>query len=263
MKKFKLSKILLLVSLFCFLPSLVRAETLLLEVDTGVQEINALEATISLPEGLQVESVLDGSSIILLWVEKPTLLDERTIFFSGVTPGGFRGRQNVLSIVGDFGGSVPQMVSTNVRALSNDGEARVVPVTLRLVSTQDALDHESPEPFVPVITRDANLFEGKHMLVFLTHDKGTGVSYYEYADRLWGKPKAGEWVRVESPHLLERSALFKKVYIKAVDYSENEHVVNISGSYRYFWLIFCGIILLTLLCVLTYPNRLRSYFSSR
>jgi hypothetical protein len=70
------------------------------------------------------------------------------------------------------------------------------------------------------------LFDGAHVLVFATQDKGSGMSHYEVREGYFG------WfTKAESPYQLRDQELRKKVYIKAVDNHGNERLVTIAATH--------------------------------
>jgi hypothetical protein len=79
------------------------------------------------------------------------------------------------------------------------------------VATFERSDLDAPEVFVPIVSRDPNLFDGKYFLVFATQDKGSGIAHYEVRE---GK---GEYVVSESPYLLQNQNVNENILVKAVD----------------------------------------------
>lgn len=258
-----MKKIFLITVLF-LAPFFVEASTARFELDTLGVKINAVEGTLVLPEGLDVEDVQIGGSSILIWLEQPKVND-RLVAFSGIIPGGLSGKINILSLVGEFDGSeLLEVRFTNIRALNALGDGGEVIVRPRLILVSStAEDTESPVSLDLAIARSKEVFDNKYFVSFLAQDKGVGVSHYEFAYKIFGEPKAEEWVRVESPYQLSTKSLFGRIYIKSVDSSGNERVASMLGPYHFWRIIFWGIILVLLSCVLIYPNRLRSFFSSR
>ena len=62
---------------------------------SGGERINALEGELIFPhDSLRLVSISDGNSAINLWVEKPRLVSDGVIGFSGITPGGLDGSKN-------------------------------------------------------------------------------------------------------------------------------------------------------------------------
>lgn len=252
-------KSIFLTSLFLLLPVSAAALTADVYVDTGNRPINALEASIRLPEEFELNEIYDGNSAIVVWLSRP-ILEASIITFSGINPGGFQGRHVVLSISGDFTeADLNKMTFTHVRALSNDGTGSEVPVSFSTQISEIPSDNVPPESFTPIISKSPDIFEGRHFLSFLTQDKGVGIDHYEYASSLLLKPGAEDWKQVESPLELTKKDLKRKIYVKAVDRSGNEIVRTVVGPYYYIHIAIWFIIIVSLLCVLSYRKRLFSH----
>jgi hypothetical protein len=78
-------------------------ETFILDarIDTEGKAVNVIQGTIKYPsEKIEIVDVIDGSSIISLWVEKPAYsFSKKEINFTGGIPNGFSGEGNLLKIV--------------------------------------------------------------------------------------------------------------------------------------------------------------------
>jgi hypothetical protein len=215
---------------FLLLPAVAFAATAVIKVDTGVEEVNALEGTLVLPESMNVREIQTGNSVILIWIEAPHQTDN-TVSFAGITPGGFEGTHPVFSIQGAFTKEeLEQARFESVVALKNDGAGTRVPVTLSLSVTQFKADTEPPEDFTPVIASDPNLLDGKYFLVFATQDKGTGIDRYEVREGRWGFFK-----EAESPYLLKHQSLDRKIFVKAIDKVGNERIAVLNAERQAPW----------------------------
>lgn len=248
-------KKLFLTSFFFFLlPFFSQAFSTEVIVDTGNISINALEATIHMPEGVSVEKVYDGNSVILFWIKAPVYDSQsQAISFSGITPGGFSGERMVLSFSGELTvEDLSHFTFSEVRALKNDGLGESVAVRLFVQPTEIAEDRTPPEPFKPIISSSSDVFDGQRFLSFATQDKGTGIEHYEYVTTWLFFPRDSDWLETKSPIALSRTMLFKKIYIRAVDKSGNYREVFTVGPYYYATLVISIIILL---CVLSFSKR--------
>lgn len=249
MKRFLLISLLAL----SFLPFLANAYTGEFSVNTYQERVNAIEATIHIPVGIQIKEILIGESAVLLWVKQPTL-DEGagTISFSGVTPGGFQGKQKLFSfsMVGAENGLLKVSYS-EVRALRSDGSGIGVAVAFSFQSKEIEEDLLPPEPFLPVISHSPELYQDRSFVSFLTQDKNSGIDHYEYASTWLLPPSESAWQRATSPLLLSQTDFFKKIYIRAVDKTGHARRAQVSGPYHYASLGF-GIILI--LCVLAFTQ---------
>ena len=244
-----------IIFLLLLLPSLALAETFAVEVDTGRETINALEGTLMLPPGAEIGPIYTGNSVILIWIAPPKI-EGNIIRFAGITPGGFRGRYPIFSFDGSSNAGNYSFKSVN--AIRSDGSGESVPVKLSVFLAEIKEDNAPPEPFTPIISSSPDLFEGKYFISFMAQDKGTGVSYYEYAPTWLFGPKDSQWVKIESPQLLSFSEMFKRIYIRAVDYEGNSRTVSTAAPYHYYLPIFGVIILLCVLLFLRRSFQLRS-----
>ena len=245
-------------------------------LDAQEEEINAVEGKIILPDSLlQVKEILNGDSIISLWVEQPVLDSQSQISFSGIIPGGFKGVLSpyytghkpgkILSLIlkaKDIGEG--NIAFQDIRILLNDGlgtpaKFSFLPFQFKIASDAPSVqgvvpihDPDPPEVFDAVIIKDPNMFNGKWVLVFNAQDKGSGIDYYGIYESVEKKPtaqiKAEDWVNAtSSPYLLKDQALRSFVYIKAVDKAGNERISELSPENPFHWyenILLWGIILI-------------------
>ena len=214
------------------LPFSMHAISLEVQVDTGKEIINALGATIHVPDGIKIDAINNGNSTILFWIEAPTYDDKSdTITFSGITPGGFQGRYMVLTISGDFTvEDSKKFTFSNVQALKDDGAGTPVSVNLSLAEVKTREDIDPPEDFIPLIGQDNNVYDGQYFLVFTTQDKGVGIDHYEVREGYFGK-----FTTAESPYLLGQQSLDKKIFVKAFDKSGNMRSVTLEAPHPNKW----------------------------
>lgn len=223
MRKFAASFIALF---FLLLPTFASAATAVVSVDTGSDEINALEGSVTFPDTVRINIVSTGSSVISMWVTQPTE-DGHTINFSGITPGGFSGRYPVFTIAGDFTAEdIARVRFTSVTALKNDGLGTPGIATMSTVLSPAKFDREPPEIFTPAIAHDPSVFGGKYFLAFSTQDKSSGISHYEVREGWWNS-----FHEAKSPYLLESQGLTTDVYVKAIDNAGNERVVVVKAAH--------------------------------
>ncbi len=248
MKKYSF---LIFLSAWCT-PFAAHAYSAELFINTGSVGVNALEVTIHIPNGVQIGSLETGGSAILIWLKEPQVGQEtNTISFSGISPGGFQGKQAVLSVTGEFQeGDLSRFNYSEVKALKADGRGTLVPATFFFEAKVVAEDLSPPEPFIPAISHSKDFFEDTFFLSFLAQDKGRGVDHYEYASTWFISPSAGAWQGVESPLLLSRLDVFKSIYIRAIDRAGNVREATLPGPYHYASLVM-GIIIIICALVLT------------
>jgi len=212
------------------MPVLAFAATAVVEIDTGTEDINALEGILVFPESVNVREIQTGNSVILIWLEKPYQRGN-IVTFAGITPGGFMGTYPIFAINGEFDAEDLKRVQfESISALKNDGSGMSVPVRITLSPVELKGDTELPEEFTPTIATDPNIFDGKYFLVFATQDKSSGIDRYEAREGRWG------WFKeVESPYLLKHQRLDKDVYIKAIDNAGNERIVVVPSRVHSAW----------------------------
>ncbi len=256
-----MKKYLFLISLAFLSPSLAGAYTGQFVVDTKGESINAIEAVVHIPTGINIQNINTGHSAVLIWIQSPQLDNNaRTISFSGISPGGFQGKQDLFSFTGDLTeGDLSRFQYSAVSAYKNDGSGSSTPVEISAIPAEIPQDISPPEPFKPVIGSSQDLFNGQRFVSFATQDKDLGVSKYEFASTWLFNPSGGDWQVVTSPQELKSLDLFKKIYIRASDSAGNYRIGEINGPYYYATLIFGTIIIV---CVLLFSIILkrRSFF---
>ena len=275
-------KIFILSLLLCFIPQISLAAKIfvggdkntfilnnefLAEVylDTENIEINAVEGKVIFPSSLlDVKEIREGNSIVNFWVEEPHSVKDGEISFSGITTGGFSGPKKFLfSIVFQSKNiSSGKIVFNDVATFQNDGigtkiHTDALPFSFTVIGgahssdTVKIKDHDIPEDFVPLISRDPSLFNGKYFIVFSTVDKGVGIDHYEIREGFMSN-----YMVVKSPYLLEDQTLSSHIYIKAIDKAGNKRVVEMKAQNSVFGLnssLILGIILI--ICILLILHR--------
>lgn len=216
--------------------SLNKGETvvLTLRLDTTSDEcINAVDATIHLDPGLQIEDVSTGNSIFTLWAQQPTFSnDNKTISFAGGIPNGYCGRiegdpkhTNILMetvirapsfSIGDSGAAGERRVrfDESTHGYLNDGRGTQIALNTinSTISVSDSYfdgpdawlervreDVESPKQFSITLTQDPSAFKGKYFIVFNTTDKQTGIDHYEVMEEPLSELDLFNWGGVDAP----------------------------------------------------------------
>ena len=245
-------------------------------VDPEAQSINAVEGKISYSGNLKLDSINDGDTILPFWVERPAVLADGRISFSGIVPGGYKASMDnaglsinagkIFKLI--FTAKNPGPANINIEApkvLLNDGagtEAKLTAYGLAFsvsgsgVAPEASLPPEDitpPEKFSPGISRDPNIFENKWFLVFKTRDGGSGIDYYEVSEKsgfnFFGIEIVGfgGWERAESPYLLKDQSLKSYIYARAVDRSGNRETGVLRPENTVPWyrsLLFWSVILI-------------------
>ncbi len=227
--------------------------------DTSDETLNAVEGELIFPaELIEVVGVFERDSVITFWLEKPNFDEaDGRIKWSGVTPGGFG---NVLSPFGTqparlfsvvFKGKeagTGQIGFGGVRALRNDGEGTPAGLTISgltlTVNGKDSkseskkeeflTDDEPPQEFLPLVTADPTVFDGRWFLIFNTQDKESGIERYEVLEKRMFLDFRF-WTVAESPYLLKDQSLRSRIYVKAVDKQGNERVAELAPTYPLDW----------------------------
>jgi len=199
--------------------------------DTQGEMVNAVSGEVIVPENIvEIVIVHDGGSIVSFWVDRPEVQDNK-ISFSGVIPGGFSGKTDslfriiVLGIVPGTG----SVFFRDVKVFLSDGAGQNSNLTVSDEITEDQIqlltyDVIPPEKFEPVIVQDPDIYDGRHAVVFVAQDKGSGIGYYEVQESKTGEIVDSQWVRAESPHALTDQSLKSYVFVKAVDREGNIRV---------------------------------------
>lgn len=224
-------------------------------INTAQENINAFEGKILFSKDLlDFKEIQDGNTIVNFWIEKPKN-QNGVISFSGITPGGFKGKEGLIfSVV--FGAKSEGIVVFNVkdaRVFLNDGKGSQAFLTVRpfemkvsssvLAPTQPLLqieDTQPPESFKPEIAKNETVFEGKWFVVFSTQDKGWGIDHYEILEKeqknsIRSLFKKEKWEVVQSPYLLKDQKLKSYIFVKAVDRAGNERVIKILPQNSLEW----------------------------
>jgi hypothetical protein len=244
-------------------------------LDTQQDDLNALEGKVFFPTDLlELKEVRDGSSIINFWVERPQK-GTSPVTFSGVIPGGYRFPKGMIFSLVFEAKEIGQgnIRIEQARALKNDGQGTPALLTLTFSSVTVAetvpapaapvpglTDTDPPEVFVPQMSQDPSIFDGKWFLSFATQDKSSGIDHYEIQETsFWGKEK---WVVGESPYELKHQDPTRTVYVKAVDRAGNERIGTASPAHTrdatYDRIVILGIIFVIACGIYVFWKRHRS-----
>lgn len=241
-------------------------------LDTQNDSINAVEGMVFVPQDkLVLQNIIDGNSVVNFWVEKPHLQDGK-IIFSGIIPGGFKGKRALL-FSANFLGS--QSGTTGLEILApkvflNDGLGTPAQLTFSdaLLNIAPALsasgspassqfipianDILPPEPFSLQISQSPEMFHGRPFLVFATQDKGTGIDHYEVSEN------HGPFKVASSPYLLESGNINAALAVLAIDRAGNRRMVELqSKEYNYEEGMIIGGVILGVLFLIILSRRKR------
>jgi len=229
-------------------------------------EVNAISATIAVPRGLELVNTSNGNSIMNFWVEQPNYNREtRTLTFSGIIPGGFSGRERLITLTlkADVAGAYALSLDPVRTALYQNGPngtlepTTITPLTLHAVagttSTPPPIaDTTPPEEFTPIVTRSPQLYDDAWTLVFATQDKGSGIAQYEVSESpvRVADPNTLSWTKAESPYKLKNQTLARYIYVRAVDQQGNIRTELFTQPHPFSWFVGLGLGILILALVL-------------
>lgn len=202
-------------------------------IDTQAQTLNAVETTFEFPHDLlEFVSSDAGSSVVTVWIRNAHYTDDaKTIDLAGITPGGFlSSHAPLLGLTFKVLKEGQGIISTkDTQLLLHDGKGTPAIVTTKNLHISvvrgtshiqvQTIDNELPEVFVPIITHDTDVYDGKNFLVFTTSDKGSGIDHFEVKEGFFGRYRVAT-----SPYLLQNQSLDKKISVKAIDHNGNERI---------------------------------------
>lgn len=216
-------------------------------LDTEGSDMNAIQGQVMFsPAQFRLEGIENGASPVTFWVVPPAENTSGTVTFSGIVPGGFQGTaSSVVSLwllpVASGRGTVSL---ENVAVLQNDGQASPLTLTLAdasivvsgVAATGTAsvpISHIAPDIFVPIVSRDPDIYGGQYFLAFSTTDKGSGIDHYEVMEVPTGKGigETSPWRTAVSPYLLQDQSLGSDIYVRAVDHAGNFIVVTVRAAH--------------------------------
>ena len=227
-----------------------------LSINTDGQAINTMSGAVVIPtDKFQIADVRYGSSIISLWVEKPTInYSNGTIIFTGGIPGGYNGSsgpilsfglkakkvgsaviglQDIKVLLNDGIGTELKNISLNALSLNiNEAPAKPVQETPAAPEkkTEEVYaptpDIVPPENFIPVISRHPSIENNKFFASFFAVDKDTGISYYEVEEKpfllSWITDKFNKpFIKADSPNILRGQYWSYRVVVRAYDQAGN------------------------------------------
>jgi len=262
-----------------------------LMLNTENQNINAVEGKIILSKNLRVEKILDGDSIINLWIQKPAINSQNELAFSGIIPGGFVGQLSP-QVKGLLPGVILRMIlkvrsagevkidTANTRVLLNDGRGTETSLSILTLSaitkegtrtgpgTAIRQDKTPPELFTPEISRSPDTFNNQWFLVFATQDKGYGIDHYEINEVspiIHNIPWLGKLIIsgtfkiAESPYLLKDQGLQSYIYVKAVDKAGNERIAMLKPQQPFKWYEYLLFFIIIILAGIGFYSRRKFY----
>ena len=237
-------------------------------IDTKEKFVNAIEGNINFESSaLDFQGVVNGGSVINLWVSQPQIKEDGKVFFSGVTPGGYNSDKGYLFslIFTAKKQGVANITTENEKIFINDGlgtkaEVEKAPIQLEIkeaVSNEEPnepdflplYDNNPPEVFNIYLSKSDSLFSNKWFASFNSQDKESGVDRYEILEKpqtdsvfyfLSSLINGDNWKKSQSPYLLSDQSLQSVILVKAFDRQGNYAISALSATnktawYKNFW----------------------------
>lgn len=239
-----------------------------LKISTPDKPINVIDGTI-LYDGdkLEILEISTGGSLLALWPKPPVFTNSNnkgTLSFVGGVTGGFQGKNGeVLKIIflakSEGEGKIDFLDGFSV--FLHDGQGSQInpglkPLSLNILKRPSEIpakdewqnlvekDKTPPEAFEIVIGQDLSIFDNQYFISFFTTDAESGIAYYEV------KEGERDFVRSESPYLLQDQSLKTLIKVKAIDNAGNERIIELMPSISpapfnktiAFWAIILGIL---------------------
>lgn len=216
------------------------------EISTPDKSINVVDGTVIYDnDKLEIKEVSTGGSLLVLWPKSPVFSNEKgNLNFVGGTPGGFQGEKGeIVKIIflAKGEGEAKLDFLDGFSVFLNDGKGTPINPWLRPLSLniskkspeipakdewQSLIEKDKipPEPFKITLGKESSIFNGQYFINFFTNDAESGVAYYEVQE---GKK---DFVRAESPYLLQDQSLQNLIKVKAVDKAGNERIEKLTPS---------------------------------
>ncbi len=235
-------------------------------LDPQGQIVNAAQGEIDFSAGeLSLQGIYTGGSIINLWITHPAQSKDGVVIWSGIIPGGFEGilrpdQENpsagkIFTLVfNPLQSGTAEINFKNAIVLLNDGKGTQAPLTTanfqisinpatqEVASSSQAsstVDHNPPDPFNIILSRNPNIFNNKWFIVFNAQDQEAGIASYGVLESFYQRQSISDsdWQIAESPYLLRDQSLSNYVYVRAVDYNGNVRVETLMPTHPIsrFW----------------------------
>lgn len=189
------------------------------------------------PKTIKINKILDGGSVVSLWLKPIEIVSEGKIEFAGVTPGGLiSGKLFSLELISSTEG-LQSIKLQDLKLVLNDGsgssymalsqEAKVNFIATSTQNTTLALkpkDITPPLPFEIQLGRDRTLFNNQWFAVFNAYDQDSGILYYEAAESKSNSQEELKWARTFSPYVLKDQSKKGFLFVKAVDREGNNRM---------------------------------------
>lgn len=216
-------------------------------INSENKDINTVEGEVLLDYLANAVSLTDintAGSEFSLWPSKPLPSESNTsISFVGGSPGGLISKDaivfNIVLKLQETGQIT--LSPNNIGVYLNDGKGTKDEVSVKdliinvLPKKSDAQsaddwstiisnDKTAPESFEITLGKDPSIFDNQYFISFFTTDAESGVAYYEVQEG------ERDFVRAESPYLLQDQSLKNLIQVKAIDKAGNERIEELTPS---------------------------------
>jgi hypothetical protein len=214
--------------------------TLTLQFAAGNDSVNAVDGSVSIPDGVTVMRVATGDSLMHLWPVGPLYVaSDKKVEFTGGVPGGLgkgiSGTLLTVTVVAEKEGAYRFSASGN--AYKNDGTGARIALAGTGASVtagpagKDAAPEMPADRTPPVFTAtgvgsDPALFDGKYFASFFAADADSGIDYYTVQEGWWGTP-----VRADRYYVLRDQSLSTSITVRAVDKAGNVAKSTIAAAH--------------------------------
>ena len=213
-----------------------------MKISSPDKSINVIDGTLIYDSGkLEIKEVSTGGSLFVLWPKPPVFSDDKgNLSFVGGTPDGFQGEEGKVLKIAFFAKSEGEAkidFLDGFLVFLHDGKGTQInpwlrPLSLNILTRspeipvkdewQDLLEKDKtpPEFIEAIISSDPHIFDNQYFVSFFAIDKESGVSYFEI------KEGERDFIRAESPYLLQDQSLKSVIQIKAIDKAGNERITE-------------------------------------
>jgi hypothetical protein len=227
-------------------------------IDTEGKEINSIEGFLKISGDVKISEVNTGGSVFNLWPEKPEIINNQEISFTGGTEGGVYGKnlRFLNFIITPISEGSIVFNPYEIRSYLNDGLGTKIlytnssfKINAKQFNTDDKPsleeDKNKPFPFNIELGHDQFLFNGKYFITFNATDSSSGIDKYQV--------KEGNlpFIDTDNSYVLKDQSLKTKVIVKAIDSAGNERVQEFNaGQMSIFGKILRYILLFVILYIL-------------
>ncbi len=255
-------------------------------INSENKDINTVEGEVLLDYAAGALSLTDintAGSKFSLWPGKPLPSEHNArISFTGGSPGGFVSNDaivfNIVLKLQETGQII--LSPNNIGVYLNDGKGtkdkvsakdliiNILPQKPGAQSADDwnaiiSNDKTAPEPFEITLGKDPSVFDNQYFISFFTTDAESGIAYYEVQEG------TRDFVRTESPYLLQDQSLKNLIKVRAIDKAENERIAELAPSRDslqniLIWTIVALVLLITIFWLRRlWKDKLRRMFNER